>query len=97
MVGRTNTTKKKVSTNWEYSAAPESTDHISLKSNYDLFIAGKFTKPNVGSDFNSINPANETYIAKVASAGLADVNNAVAAAKVAYEIVWKKMDPSQRG
>ena len=97
MVGRTNTIKKKASTNWEYSAAPESTDHISLMSNYDLFIAGKFTKPKEGTYFNSINPANETNIAKVASAGKADVNKAVAAAKVAYENVWKKMDPSQRG
>ncbi len=97
MVGRTNKTKMKASTNWEYSAAPESTDHISLMSNYDLFIAGKFTKPNEGNYFNSINPANETNIAKVASAGNADVNKAVAAAKVAYEDVWKKMDPSQRG
>ena len=97
MVGRTNTAKKKASTNWEYSAAPESTDHISLMSNYDLFIAGKFTKPKDGTYFNSINPANETNIAKVASAGKADVNKAVAAAKVAYENVWKKMDPSQRG
>ena len=97
MVGRANTIKKKASTNWEYSAAPESTDHISLMSNYDLFIAGKFTKPKEGTYFNSINPANETNIAKVASAGKADVNKAVAAAKVAYENVWKKMDPSQRG
>ena len=97
MVGRTNKTKNKVSTNWEYSAAPESTDHISLMSNYDLFIAGKFTKPKEGTYFNSINPANETNIAKVASAGKADVNKAVAAAKAAYENVWKKMDPSQRG
>ena len=97
MVGRTNTAKKKASTNWEYSAAPESTDHISLMSNYDLFIAGKFTKPKEGTYFNSINPANETNIAKVASAGKADINKAVAAAGVAYENVWKKMDPSQRG
>ena len=97
MVGRTNTIKKKASTNWEYSAAPESTDHISLMSNYDLFIAGKFTKPKEETYFNSINPANETNLAKVASAGKADVNKAVAAAKVAYENVWKKMDPSQRG
>ena len=97
MAGKTNTIKKKASTNWEYSAAPESTDHISLMSNYDLFIAGKFTKPKEGSYFNSINPANETNIAKVASAGKADVNKAVAAAKVAYENVWKEMDPSQRG
>ena len=97
MVGRTNTAKKKASTNWEYSAAPESTDHISLMSKYDLFIAGKFTKPKEGIYFNSINPANETNIAKVASAGKADINKAVAAAGVAYENVWKKMDPSQRG
>ena len=97
MAGKTNTIKKKASTNWEYSAAPESTDHISLMSNYDLFIAGKFTKPKEGTYFNSINPANETNIAKVASAGKADVNKAVAAAKVAYENVWKTMDPSQRG
>jgi len=97
MVGRANTIKKKASTNWEYSAAPESTDHISLMSNYDLFIAGKFTKPKEETYFNSINPANETNLAKVASAGKADVNKAVTAAKVAYENVWKKMDPSQRG
>ena len=97
MVDRTNTTKNKVSSNWEYSAAPESTDHISLMSNYDLFIAGKFTKPKEGTYYNSINPANETNIAKVASAGKADINKAVAAAGVAYENVWKKMDPSQRG
>ena len=97
MVSKTNTRKKKASANWEYSAAPESTDHISLMSNYDLFIAGKFTKPKEGTYFNSINPANETNIAKVASAGKADVNKAVSAAKVAYENVWKKMDPSQRG
>ena len=97
MVGRTNKTKNKVSTNWEYSNAPESADHISLMSNYDLFIAGKFTKPKEGTYFNSINPANETNIAKVASAGKADVNKAVAAAKAAYENVWKHMDPSHRG
>jgi len=97
MVSKANIRKKKASTNWEYSAAPESTDHISLMSNYDLFIAGKFTKPKEGTYFNSINPANETNIAKVASAGKADVNKAVSAAKVAYENVWKKMDPSQRG
>jgi aldehyde dehydrogenase (NAD+) len=96
MVGKTNTREKKASTNWEYSAAPESTDHISLMSNYDLFIAGKFTKPKYGTYFNSINPANETIIAKVASAGKADVNKAVSAAKVSYENVWKKIDPSQR-
>ncbi|GIS72453.1 MAG: hypothetical protein CM1200mP10_20300 [Candidatus Neomarinimicrobiota bacterium] len=97
MVGRTKTKNRKVSTKWEYSIAPESTDHISLMSNYNLFIAGKFIKPKEGIYFNSINPANETNIAKVASAGKADVNKAVAAAKAAYENVWKKMDPSQRG
>jgi hypothetical protein len=33
-------------TSWTYAAAPESTDHIEIKSQYELFINGKFVKPN---------------------------------------------------
>lgn len=31
---------------WQYAAAPESVDHVSIKPQYDLFINGKFVKPN---------------------------------------------------
>ena len=31
--------------NWELSPSLESTDHLSLKNQYGLFINGKFVKP----------------------------------------------------
>ena len=37
--------KLKFDTQWQYSAAPESPDHIILADKYDLFINGKFTSP----------------------------------------------------
>ena len=44
---------------WDYSPAPESTDHIQLKDQYDLFINGEFVPSATGKYFDSINPANE--------------------------------------
>ena len=37
---------------WNYAAAPEAKDHIRLNKKYDLFINGKFVKPNKGAYFN---------------------------------------------
>ncbi|MDP7072704.1 MAG: aldehyde dehydrogenase family protein, partial [Candidatus Marinimicrobia bacterium] len=82
---------------WEYSPAPESTDHIQLKDKYELFINGKFVPGSDGKTFNSINPANEKTIAKVADANKADVDKAVKAARNAYEKTWSKMPPKERG
>ena len=33
---------------WQYAPAPESTDHISLDKQFDLFIGGKFVAPEEG-------------------------------------------------
>ena len=82
---------------WEYSPAPESTDHIQLKDKYDLFINGKFVPSSGGKTFDSINPANEKTIAKVADANKADVDKAVKAARNTYEKTWSKMAPKERG
>ena len=82
---------------WEYSSALESTDHISIAQEYKLFIAGKFVKPLSKKYFNSINPSNEKILTKIASAGKADVNKAVLAAKSAYDTIWSKMDNAERG
>ncbi len=84
-------------TEWEYAPAPESTDHISLKDRYDLFIGGEFVAPKSGVYFDTINPANEKILASVAQAGAADVDRAVKAARGAYENVWSKMKPAERG
>jgi len=84
-------------TYWTYAPAPESTDHIQLKDKYDLFINGKFVKPTQGKYFSTINPANNKKIADVALAGKEDINKAVKAARSAYNMVWSKMDPKERG
>ena len=82
---------------WSYAPAPESTDHIKLKKRYDLFINGKFVKPATEKYFDTINPATEKKIAEVAEAGQEDVNNAVKAARNAYNKVWSKMPEKERG
>ena len=87
----------KFETDWAYSPAPESTDHIQLKDRYGLFIDGNFTPSKAGKYFDTINPANEEKISEVPEANMKDVNNAVQAARQAYEKVWSKMKPSERG
>jgi aldehyde dehydrogenase (NAD+) len=87
-------TKKQI---WDYSPAPESTDHIQLKDQYDLFINGEFMPAVDGKYFDTINPSNEKKIAEVAEAGKADIEKAVASAQNAYEKTWSKMHPKERG
>ena len=58
---------------WDYSPAPESTDHIQLKDQYDLFINGEFIPAVDRKYFDTINPSNERKIAEVAEAGKADI------------------------
>lgn len=90
-------TKLKFDTAWQYSAAPETPDHIVLADKYDLFINGKFVAPQSKKYFDTINPAKETRIASVAEASQADVDSAVKAARTAYEKVWSKMPARERG
>ena len=87
-------TKKQI---WDYSPAPESTDHIQLKDQYDLFINGEFMPAVDGKYFDTINPSNEKKIAEVAEAGKADIEKAVDSAQKAYEKTWSKMHPKERG
>ena len=82
---------------WEYAPALESTGHVSIKDTYGLFIGGKFVKPLSGKYFDTINPANEQRIARIAKASSADVDKAVKAARNAYVKVWSKMPDNERG
>jgi aldehyde dehydrogenase (NAD+) len=83
-------------TDWTYAPAPE-TARVSIAPKYDLFINGKFTPPVKGKYFDTINPATEKPIAKVAEASPQDVDKAVKAARTAYEKVWSKMPARERG
>ena len=82
---------------WQYAPAPESTDHISIREQYGLFIGGEFVEPVDGSYFETINPATEQSLARVALATDADVDRAVGAARKAYAGAWGRMKPADRG
>jgi aldehyde dehydrogenase (NAD+) len=84
-------------TEWEYAPAPESRASASLKEQYELFIDGEFVAPSEGSYFDSINPATEEPLAKIAAATAVDVDKAVGAARRAYDRVWSKMPAAERG
>jgi len=90
-------TKKKNELNWDYSPALESTSHIEIKDKYDLFIGGKFVKPSSGNYFNTINPATNEVLSSIAYANDKDVDNAVKAARKAYDEVWSKLSGKERG
>ena len=84
-------------TTWDLAPAPESTDHVSVKKSYDLFIGGKFVKSSSGKYFKSINPATEKSLANVTESTTADVNKAVKAARAAFNGSWSKMAGAERG
>ncbi|MCB0400835.1 MAG: aldehyde dehydrogenase family protein [Flavobacteriales bacterium] len=84
-------------TGWDLNPAPESTSHIQLNEQYQLFIGGKWVKPESGKYFATINPATEEKIAMVAEANEKDVDKAVKAARKAYNDVWSKMPAAERG
>src|SRR5436190_6966092 len=81
---------------WEYDPAPESADP-KIKPEYDLFIGGKFVAPKSGKYFDSINPATEKVLSRIAIANAEDVDAAYQAAQKAYESVWRKMPGQERG
>jgi aldehyde dehydrogenase (NAD+) len=81
---------------WDYSPAPESTDHVRLRDRYGLFIGGAFTEPADGAYAPTINPATEEPLAEVAQAGEADVARAVQAARDAAR-GWAALPGLERG
>jgi aldehyde dehydrogenase (NAD+) len=82
---------------WEYAPAPESTDHVKIAKRYGLFIDNEFVSPEKGRYFDTVNPATEEKLSRVAEASEADVDRAVRAAREAYRKTWSKMKPAERG
>src|SRR5918911_2519535 len=80
---------------FEYAPAPQSRD-VDVKAAYGLFIDGEFTEPVEGETLETLNPATEEVLSKVAVAGAADVDRAVRAARAAFERVWGPMPGSER-
>ncbi|MFE7033156.1 aldehyde dehydrogenase family protein [Streptomyces sp. NPDC057621] len=79
-----------------YAPAPESRAVVSLRPAYGLFVDGEFTEPGEQT-LVSVNPADEEKLAEVTLATEADLDRAVAAARRAYDGVWSRTSPSERG
>src|SRR5918999_616257 len=69
---------------WQYSPAPESTEIVSIKDTYGLFIDGEFVDPKEGEYFKTINPATEEVLAAIPEASETDIDRAVGAARSAF-------------
>ena len=82
---------------WQYDPAPESIDHVRIDKRYGLYIGGDFVAPEKGRYFDTVNPATEEKLARVAEAGESDVDRAVKAARKAFEGPWSRMKPAERG
>lgn len=82
---------------WGYAPSPESTDHIRLEKRYGHFINGEFVAPAGGKYYSTYSPSSEKELAQVALGDDRDVDRAVRSARGAYNKVWKKMAPAERG
>ncbi|MCO6491691.1 MAG: aldehyde dehydrogenase family protein [Phaeodactylibacter sp.] len=79
---------RKIYDTMEYGPAPESraaADEWLQARNHEfqLFIDGQWESPKSKKHFESFNPANKEFLAKIAEAGKKDVDRAVAAARKA--------------
>ncbi|HEU5271084.1 MAG TPA: aldehyde dehydrogenase family protein [Jatrophihabitans sp.] len=85
----------KPETGFVYAPAPESAGIARLKPSYGIFVGGEF-RPGRGEAVKTVNPANEEPLAEVAEANAADVEDAVAAARAAYDGGWSTLPGSAR-
>jgi aldehyde dehydrogenase (NAD+) len=79
---------------WDYSPAPESTDHVRLRDRYGLFIGGEFVEADAYAP--TINPATEEPLAEIAQASEGDVARAVESARAAAP-KWAALSGLERG
>ena len=85
-----------MSPTFEYAPAPESRDIARLKPSYQIFVNGEF-RDGTGDAIKTINPADEEPLAEVAEAGASDVDDAIAAARRAFDGPWSAMSGAERG
>jgi aldehyde dehydrogenase (NAD+) len=90
-------TRLDFATRWQYAPAPESTEHIRIDPQYELYIGGEFVAPRSRKYLDTINPAREEVLSRVALADARDVDRAVTAARKAFTGPWSRLKPAERG
>jgi len=79
---------------WEYAAAPESRDVVTLRERYGHFVGGEWLTPK--ETYTTIDPASEEPLAEVGQATEQEVAQAVGAARDAFENGWSALPGSER-
>ncbi len=88
--------RSRVPPRFPYAPAPESRAVVNLRASYGLYIDGEFVSPVDGGHFKTESPSSQEVLAEVSSAGPADVDRAVRAARRAQEEVWGPMPGQER-
>jgi len=79
---------------WTYAPAPESTDIVSIRERYGLFINNEWIEPS--ESYTTLAPRDEEPLAQIGQASEADVDAAVKAARGAFENGWSALPGSER-
>jgi aldehyde dehydrogenase (NAD+) len=80
----------------EYVPSLEGRDIVTIRPRYGLVIGGAEREARDGGEIATIEPATGDHLAVVAEAGPGDVDDAVAAARRAYEDGWRDLSPRAR-
>ncbi|XP_077355584.1 mitochondrial 10-formyltetrahydrofolate dehydrogenase [Festucalex cinctus] len=73
-------------------------NNMTVKMPYQCFINGAFVDAENGKTYDTVNPTDGSAICKVSYSSVGDVDQAVAAAKQAFDGgPWGKMNPRDRG
>ncbi|HWH14121.1 MAG TPA: aldehyde dehydrogenase family protein [Miltoncostaeaceae bacterium] len=75
----------------EYAPSPEGRDIVAIRPRYGLVIDGRERPAREGRTFPTLEPATGDVLAEVAEAGPADVDDAVRAARRAWEERWRDL------
>lgn len=87
----------KASKDIKFDAVEMQANNMTLRFPKQLFIDGKFVNGR-GKPIDTINPHDESVICSVESASVEDVNQAIRAAKKAFENgEWGKISARERG
>ncbi len=81
----------------DYAASIESDKIVQIPARHELYIGGKWTPPNAGRYFSTVNPATNQPLSEIADADAADIDSAVRAARHAYDKTWSKLSGRERG
>jgi aldehyde dehydrogenase (NAD+) len=84
-----------MATSFEYAPAPESRAIGRLRPSYGIYVDGAFRDGAAGVTA-TIDPSTGTELAEVSEAGPSDVDDAVSAARRAYESTWSGMPGRDR-